>query len=489
MSNPLANLEPKEAFYYFGELTKYPRPSKKEDKAVAFVEAWAKENNLELEKDKRGNIIIRKPATPGMENKQSVCIQGHLDMVCVASEGVDYDFENKGIEAYVDGDYVKAKNTSLGADDGIAIAMGMALLASKDIPHPALELLCTMDEETGLTGAIQLSNNLIKSRLLVNIDSEVEGVFTIGCAGGINTEAHFKYEAAPVPANHAAYKISVGGLKGGHSGMEINDGRANALKLLNRILYNAIKKCNIKVSDFNGGAKHNAIPSSASSVVLVPCGQEKAFEELVKEMSETVKKEFITKEPDVKIEAVKTDMPKRIMAEAFQNRLIASFYTVAHGVLRMSPDVKGLVQSSTNFAIVETREDEVFVLTSQRSTIDSEKINIVDKVCAAFELAGATTNSNDGYPAWEPNVNSKLLELGRKVYKEKFGKEPVIEVIHAGLECGLIGDKYHGMDMISIGPNLSDVHSPAEKLQISSTKRIWDFLVELLKNIPDINVI
>lgn len=485
MSNSLANLEPKEVFYYFGELSKYPRPSKKEEKAVAYIEALAKENNLELEKDKRGNIIVRKSATPGMENKQSVCIQGHIDMVCVAKEGYEFDFDNNGIEVYHDGDWVKAKDTTLGADDGIAIAIGLALLTSKNIPHPALELLCTLDEETGLTGANQLADNLIKSRLLINIDSEKEGVFTIGCAGGINTEAHYKYEADVVPAEHTAFKILVGGLKGGHSGIEINDGRANALKILNRILWNITKNCDARISTFNGGLKHNAIPSAASSIIMVPNSKIDCFKAYIKEISEIVKKEFVSKEQGLKIEIVNTEIPKRVMTKEFQNRLILSFYTVAHGVLRMSPDIQCLVQSSTNFAIVETREDEIFVLTSQRSAVDTEKINIADKVCAAFKLGGATVNSNDGYPAWEPNVNSKLVELAKNVYKNKFGKEPIIEVIHAGLECGLIGDKYPGIDMLSIGPNLYDVHSPDERLQISSTKRIWDFLLELLKNIPN----
>lgn len=486
MSNPLSNLEPKSVFHYFGEFSKYPRPSKKEEKAVAYIESWAKEHNLELEKDKRGNIIIRKPATAGMENKQSVCIQGHLDMVCVAEENYDFDFDNKGIEVYVDGDWVKAKKTTLGADNGIAIAIGMALLASKDIPHPALELLCTLDEETGLTGALELGTDLIKSKLLINIDSEKEGVFTIGCAGGINTIAHYNYEAdKEIPANHQAYKVNVGGLRGGHSGIEINDGRANASKLLIRIIWNSVDKFDLRLSTFDGGTKHNAIPSSAVATVIVPNDKSSAFETYIKELEAIMQKEFATKEPGLKVEVSKTEMPKRVMTKDFQCKLVASFYVFPHGVLRMSPDIPDLVQSSSNFAIVETRENEVYVLTSQRSSVGTEKINIVNKVKAAFELGGAKVETTDGYPAWEPNVNSKLLDLSVKVYTDKFGTKPAIEAIHAGLECGLIGDKYEGMDMISIGPNLHDVHSPAERLQISSTKRIWDFLLELLKNIPN----
>jgi dipeptidase D len=484
MSNPLSNLEPKSVFHSFGELSKYPRPSKKEEKAVAFLEKWAKENNIKVEKDARGNVLLTKPATAGMENRQSVCLQGHIDMVCVAEKGHKIDFDNDPIDVYVDGDWVKARGTTLGADDGLAVAMGMAIMEAKDIPHPNIEFLCTLDEETGLTGASGLANNLIKSKILINIDSENEGYFTIGCAGGINTIAHYKYIPDNVPANVAPYKIVVEGLKGGHSGIEINAGRANANKVLTRILWKSAEKFGISVSTFDGGSKHNAIPSDASSIIVVPNDKKADFEKYIAEMNETVKKEFATVEPNVKISTQTAEMPKRILAKDAQFKLLASFYTVAHGVLRMSPDIAGLVQSSTNFAIVETRENEIYVLTSQRSSVGSEKLNIVEKVKAAFLLGGATVETTDGYPAWEPKIDSPLLKLSTEIYRNMYKKEPIIETIHAGLECGLIGDKYDGMDMISIGPDLFDVHSPEERLSISSTKKVWDFLLELLKNIP-----
>ena len=491
MSNPLSNLEPKSVFHNFGELCKVPHPSKKEEKIVAFVENWANEKNISQKKDATGNLLLFKPATPGMEDKQPVCIQGHIDMVCVAEKGHQIDFDNDPIDVYVDGDWVKARGTTLGGDNAIAIAMGMALLESKDIPHPPLELLCTLDEEIGLVGANGLGTDLIKSKLLINIDSEDEGVFTIGCAGGINTIAHYKYNNGEIPSGWLPYNIVVDGLKGGHSGIEINAGRANACKVLTRVLWTATEQYEIVLSSFNGGLKHNSIPAEAVAVVLVNPAKKDEFEKYVSEINDTFKKEFIINEPNGKIICTPCDMPKRVMTPEAQFKLLASFYTLAHGVLRMSPnlkDAKGnpLVQTSTNFAIVETLEDEIMVTTSQRSSVDSEKDNIQEKIKAAFMLGDAIIESNDGYPAWEPRLVSPLVDLSKEVWKNMYGTEPAIETIHAGLECGIIGDKYEGMDMISIGPNLHDVHSPAERLSISSTKKVWDFLCELLKNIPKV---
>jgi dipeptidase D len=408
-------------------------------------------------------------------------------MVCVAAAGHQIDFDNDPIDVYVDGDWVKARGTTLGADNGVAIAMGMAIMESKDIPHPHLELLCTLDEETGLTGAQKLSPTLIKSKILINIDSSDEDVFTVGCAGGINTIAQYQYVAENVPANTTAYKIVIGGLKGGHSGIEIDVGRANANKVLTRILWKSDEKFDVRVSSFDGGAKHNSIPADANSVLVVDTAKKADFEKFVAEMNATIKKEFTVVEPDLKIEAVPTDTPKRVMSRDFQLQVLGSFYVFPHGVLRMSPnpDTKGLVQSSSNFAIVETREDEIYVLTSQRSSVGTEKDNVVEKVKAAFMLGGAIVETTDGYPAWEPNAASPLVELAKGVFKKMNGKDAIISTVHAGLECGLIGDKYDGMDMISIGPNLYDLHNPDERLSIKSTERLWKFVLELLKNIPD----
>lgn len=484
MSNVLSNLKPELVWKYFEEITQVPHPSKKEEKIREYMINWAKSLGLEYKSDALGNLVIKKPATPGMENRKSVCIQGHLDMVCEKNSDVEFDFDNDPLKVYIDGDWVKAEGTTLGADNGIGIAMGMALMASKDIQHPALELLCTLDEETGLTGAIQLGTDLVTADILLNLDSEDEDAFTIGCAGGLNTSGIFKYEAEEVPSNHTAFKLSLKGLRGGHSGIEIHDGRANAAKLLSRFLWNTIRTMPIKFVSFNSGNKHNAIPREAFATVLVPNEKVDEFNNLISQYKVIFKKEYATKEPNLDFFCEKTEMPNRILKSELAYKVLSSFVAMPHGVIRMSPDIAGLVQTSTNFAIVETRENEIFVLTSQRSSVESEKRFVENMVYAALELGGATVATGDGYPAWEPNVNSEILNVAKQVYKNVLGKEPKIEAIHAGLECGLIGEKYPGIDMLSCGPNLRDVHSPDERVSISSVQRIWNFIVELMKNIP-----
>jgi len=390
-----------------------------------------------------------------------------------------------GIQPYIDGDWVKAKGTTLGADNGIGVAMSMAILDSTEFPHPALEMLCTLDEETGLTGANQLATDLLKGEILINIDSEVEGTFTIGCAGGINTGGLFKYEAEAVPADHTAYKLTIKGLKGGHSGIEINDGRANAAKLMIRVINNLMKSINIKLSSIDSGNKHNAIPREAFAVITVPNDKKAEFDKFIANFNKILLDEWKTKEPGFTFIATPESNVNRVMTDDLQNRLIKSFILMPHGPYRMSPDIKGLVQTSTNFAIVETRKDEIYYLSSQRSSMESEKIALAEAVQAALTVGGAKVESGDGYPAWQPNVKSPILQKASEVYKQINGSEPKIEIIHAGLECGLIGEKYPNMDMLSIGPNLADVHSPDEKCQISSVERVFHFLTELLKNIPE----
>ncbi len=484
MGNVLGNLEPKLVWELFEEITKVPRPSKREEKIAAWMVKFAEENNLEWQKDELGNLIIRKPATSGMEDKKGIVIQGHLDMVCEKNSDVEFDFDNDPLQVYIDGDWVKAKGTTLGADNGIGLAMGLALLKSTDIPHPYLELLCTLDEETGLTGAMQLGTDLIKADILINLDSEEDGAFTIGCAGGMNTSASYKYEMDAIPANHTAYAINLTGLQGGHSGIEIHDGRANAIKLLNRILWNYIDKYDFRISSFTAGSAHNAIPREAFAVVTVAKDDESKFLENIKECNDTYKQEWGTKEPSINLEATPTDMPSRVMTKDMQKQLTTSLYASFHGPLRYSPDIDGLVQTSTNLATIETKDDEVFVLTSQRSSVESEKIDMANMVRCAFELGGAKVEHGDGYPAWQPNINSPILNIAKNIFIEMYGKEPVIEAIHAGLECGLIGEKYPGIDMLSFGPNLKDVHSPDEKMQISTVVKCWNLLLEIVKNIP-----
>lgn len=484
MGEVLGQLEPKAVWNYFEEILQHPHPSKKEHKLAEYIINWAKEKGYEYDTDKLGNIVIRKPATKGMEDRQTVCIQGHIDMVCEKNSDIEFDFENDAIQPYIDGDWVKAKGTTLGADNGVGVAMGMAIFDSTDISHPPMELLCTLDEETGLTGAMQLGTDLLKSDILINLDSEEDGAFTIGCAGGQNTSASYRYDAEAVPGGTKAFELVVKGLQGGHSGIEIHDGRANALKLLNRVLWDATHKFDIRLSKINSGSAHNAIPREAFAIITIHESQIDEFKKFVGEYDKILKEEWHTKEKNIEVVANETDKPCKVMTRTLERNLIKSIYAVPHGPLRYSPDIDGLVQTSTNLAIVETRDNEIFLLTSQRSSVETEKIDMANMVRIAFELGGAVVKHGDGYPAWQPNMESPILKTAIEVFKKTFDKEPVIEAIHAGLECGLIGEKYPGMDMLSFGPNLKDVHSPDEKIQISTVDNCWRLLLGVLDHIP-----
>lgn len=484
MANQLKGIEPQIVWDIFEDMCQVPRPSKKEEKIIKHVQDWAKERNFEIESDNLGNFVVRKPATAGMEDRMGVCIQGHLDMVTEKNSDKEFDFDNDAIQAYIEGDWVKADGTTLGADNGVGVAMGMAVLESDDVAHPAMELLCTLDEETGLTGAMQLSTELLKSDILINLDTEEEGHFTIGCAGGLNTNGHFKYEADEVPEDSLALQLHLFGLKGGHSGIEIHDERGCAVKFMNRLIWSLTNKFNVRLSKFDSGNKHNAIPREAFATIVFAKAAENDVKEYITNYTDIIKSEYGTKEPNLDLNFQVIDAPSRVMKQGFQKRLLNAFYTIPHGVYRMSPDIKGLVQTSMNFAIVETREDEVFLLTSQRSSVETEKYDLAQLVQSAIEAAGGKVVFGDGYPAWEPNINSPILNEAKEVFKNLFRKEPVIETIHAGLECGLIGEKYPKMDMLSFGPTLKDVHSPDEKISISSTNNTWKLLLEILKNIP-----
>jgi dipeptidase D len=485
MSKTLSALQPQPVWDIFEEICQHPHPSKQEEKLAKYIMGWAKENNLTVKTDTLGNIIIKKPATVGMENRKPVVLQGHIDMVCEKNSDVEFDFENDPIQTVVDGDWVRAKGTTLGADNGIGVAMAMAVMQSKDIPHPPLEALFTLDEETGLTGAIQLDKGMLDAEILINLDSEEDGAFTIGCAGGMNTSGSFKYHSEPVPSGTVAYQLALKGLKGGHSGIEIHDGRGNAIKFLNRTLWNLNNELDIRVSSINSGNKHNAIPREGFATVVIPQKDEKSFLDFIGTHDKIFKEEYQSKEPNISLSAIKTELPGKVLKKEVQNSIFNTFYAMPHGVLRMSPDIPGLVQSSTNFAIVETHPEEVFVLTSQRSSIESEKDDVAAMVKAAFDLGGANVKQGDGYPGWQPNVNSPILKTAIEVFKSMYGHEPKIEAIHAGLECGLVGEKYPGMDMLSFGPNLKDVHSPDECVQISTVGKCWNLLKEILKNIPE----
>ena len=481
----IQELEPKSVFTYFAEICKVPRPSKKEDKIIAYLLDFAKIQGLEAKKDAAGNILIVKPATPGMENLKTVVLQSHMDMVCEKNDDVDFDFDNDAIRAYVDGEWVKAKGTTLGADCGIGMAAQLALLTDKHIKHGPIECLFTVDEETGLTGAAELKPDFFSGSILLNLDSEDEGEIFIGCAGGIDTTALFRYKQIPVPTDYISLKIKVRGLMGGHSGDDINKGLGNANKILNRFLWRARTKYDLHLSSFDGGNLRNAIAREATAIFAVH-KEDKA--EVIKDLESyntIIRNEFRITEPQLKVSIEDCPMPEHVIDETCQFDLLNALYACPHGVLAMSQEIEGLVETSTNLASVKfIQNDQIIVSTSQRSSVDTAKRDVVNMVTSVFSLANANVKSGDGYPGWAPNKSSEILKIAEKVYIESFNVSPAIKAIHAGLECGLFLEKYPVLDMISFGPTLRGVHSPDERLNIESTQKFWLFLCNLLENIP-----
>lgn len=484
MSSVLGHLKPELVWYHFEEICKYPRPSKKEEKIAEYVVSVGKRLGLQTEKDKFGNILIRKPATPGRENLKTVTMQGHIDMVCEKNRDVEHDFDNDPIYPYIDGDWVKAKGTTLGADNGIGVAAALAVLEANDIEHGPIEALFTLDEETGLTGASSLKKGWLKGDILINMDSEDLGTLFIGCSGGKNTAAKFKAKLEKAPRNYATFELKVAGLKGGHSGLEIHVGRGNAVKILNRLIWNYTQEYKIRLAEINGGNKHNAIPREAFAVVLVPKNDDTKLKKFVNAYNETVKAEFAAVEPDLTVSLAKHATPEKVMDEKTQKHLVNALYAIPHGVIKMSNDIPGLVETSTNLAVVETVGKHVNIVTSQRSSVASEIKDITAMVSSVLQLSGAEISYGDGYPGWKPDVNSDVLKVFKSTFENMYGKEPEVTAIHAGLECGIIKEKYPDMDMISFGPTMKDVHSPAEKLQISTVPEFYNQLATVLKNIP-----
>jgi dipeptidase D len=484
MGSVLGHLKPELVWYHFEEICKYPRPSKKEEKIAEYVISVGKRLGLQTEKDKFGNILIRKPATAGKENLKTVTMQGHIDMVCEKNRDVEHDFDNDPIYPYIDGDWVKAKGTTLGADNGIGVAAALAVLEANDIEHGPIEALFTLDEETGLTGASSLKKGWLKGDILINMDSEELGTLFIGCSGGKNTAAKFKAKLEKIPRNYTAFELKVAGLKGGHSGLEIHVGRGNAVKILNRLIWNYSQDSTIRLAEINGGNKHNAIPREAFAVVLVPKNQEKNLKKFVAKFNETVKAEYATVEPDLVVSLGKHSTPEKVLDEKTQKYLVNALYAIPHGVIKMSSDIPGLVETSTNLAVVETIGKHVNIVTSQRSSVASEIKDITAMVSSVLQLSGAEISYGDGYPGWKPDVNSDVLKVFKSTFTRMYGKEPEVTAIHAGLECGIIKEKYPDMDMISFGPTMFGVHSPDEKLQISTVPEFYTQLVNVLKNIP-----
>jgi len=479
----LQDLKPKEVWQFFGEICQVPRPSKKEEKIIAYLMDFGKKHKLETATDAAGNVIIRKPATKGYEKAKSVVLQSHMDMVCEKNSEKIHDFNTDPIQTIVNGDWVSANGTTLGADDGIGMAAQLAILSSKTIEHPELECLFTVDEETGLTGAFALEPGFVKGRTLINLDSEDEGELFIGCAGGMDTVATFKFKTRPVPFKSVAFKIEVKGLRGGHSGDDIHKGYGNSNKILNRFLWNASNLFNIRLSKFDGGNLRNAIPREAFAIVTVKEKYLIPFETYFSNYCKSIFRETKGVEKKLSFDLNKVAMPRYIMKMEDQKDLLNSLYACPNGVIAMSKDLPGLVETSTNLASVKFYEGNIIeVVSSQRSSIESAKRDIADMVASVFTMGNAHIKHSDGYPGWKPNTDSKILKIAEHSFEHLFGKKPVVRAIHAGLECGLFLEKYPDMDMISFGPTLKNVHSPDEKINIGSVDKFWVHLLDVLKN-------
>lgn len=484
MNEEIYTLKPERLWYYFGEILKIPRPSKKEEKIAAYLMEFGKQHGLEALRDDIGNVIIRKPASAGKENVKSVVLQSHMDMVCEKNAGTEHDFDTDPIEAGIEDGWVTAKGTTLGADDGIGIAAQLAILEADDIEHGPIECLITVDEETGLTGAFGLDPEILQSRILLNLDSEDDGQIFIGCAGGRDTVAELPYSKEDVPAGYKAYKISVTGLRGGHSGDDIQKGYGNANKILNRFLWNASKEYGLLLSEFNAGNLRNAIAREGFAVAVIPEGQTDDFERYAGKFNDTVKAELKATEPGLTVACEKTDTPAFIIDKNTQNNLLNAVYACPHGVIAWSQDIENFVETSTNLASVKFKDKHILITTSQRSSVESAKDDICAMVASTFRLAGAKTMHTDGYPGWTPNPDSEIVDITAKVYEDLFATEPEVLAIHAGLECGLIGDKYPDMDMVSYGPTIKGAHSPDERINIKTVEKFWDMTLEILKRIP-----
>ncbi len=483
MNQSITSLKPERLWFYFNEILKIPRPSKKEEKIVEYLLNFGKEMQLETWKDDIGNVIIKKPATPGKETAKTVVLQSHMDMVCEKNNDKVHDFENDPIEAYIDNNWVKANGTTLGADDGIGIAAQMAILESKDIEHGPIECLFTTDEETGLTGAQHLKPETLKGKILLNLDSEDEGQLFIGCAGGKDTTIELSFDKEDVPLDTKSYRIEVSGLKGGHSGDEINKGLGNANKILNRLLWNAVEQFKLHLSHFDGGNLRNAIAREAYAIICIKNDQISAFHSFIENYFSTLKEEFKITDSGLNIQIEETDEVAFVMDKNSQKNLLNSLYACPHGVLAYSAEIPDFVETSTNLAAIKTLNEHIKITTSQRSSVESAKDDAANMVRATFELTGAKIYHSGGYPGWAPNPDSEIVKLTVASYKELFNAEPEVLAIHAGLECGLIGAIYPEMDMISFGPTIKGAHSPDERIDINTASKFWDLLIDVLKKI------
>ncbi len=481
----ISKIEPSALWGFFGEICAIPRPSKKEDQIRLYLVKFAEKNKLVHQVDKAGNLLIKKPATKGMEKCKTVVLQSHLDMVGEKNSGTNHDFEKDPIQIYIDGDWVKAKGTTLGADDGIGIAAQMAVLEANDIAHGPIECLFTVDEETGLSGAFALEKDFFEGDILLNLDSEDEGEIFIGCAGGNDTTAIFKFIPKKLPLKHLAFEVGVKGLKGGHSGDDIHKGLGNSNKIINRFLWNVTKSFDARLAHFDGGNLRNAIAREAKAIFTIEPEHFEACKTYFEQFSKMVKEELKTTEPGLSMSLSRSDLPEFVINRKAQRRLLDSLYACPHGVIEWSREMPGLVETSTNLASVKfISENEILVTTSQRSSVDSARQDISDRVKSIFETGKASVSKTTGYPGWKPNTESAVLDITKSCYKQLFGNEPIVRAIHAGLECGLFLEKYPTLDMVSFGPTIRGAHSPDERLDIPSTLKFWQLLLAVLEKIP-----
>lgn len=480
INTEIRNLEPKNLWNNFADLNAVPRASKKEERVIAFIEAFGKNLNLETIIDPVGNVIIKKPATAGMENRKTIVMQSHLDMVHQKNNDTNFNFDTQGIKMYAHDGWIKAEGTTLGADNGIGVASIMSILEADDIPHPAIEALFTIDEETGMTGAKGLKAGYLNGDILLNLDTEDDNEIGVGCAGGIDITATKLYATETTPKNNVAYKIKVKGLRGGHSGMEIHKGLGNANKIMNRILY-ALKEI-LLISEIDGGGLRNAIPRESFAVVTT--NNNDIFEDRFYAIVKDIIDEYNSIESDLKIELEKCIAPEKVMTKEVQLNLLRAIYTTHNGVFRMSPDIKDLVETSNNVARILVKDGEIKILCLTRSSVESGKMDLVNDIASGFELAGLEVKLSGSYPGWKPNPKSPILKVLESTYQTLFNEKPTVLACHAGLECGILGTNYPDMDMISFGPTIKGAHSPDERTNINSIQKFWKFLLQILKDIP-----
>ncbi|MCP4313920.1 MAG: aminoacyl-histidine dipeptidase [Bacteroidetes bacterium] len=482
----ISDLLPWEIWGYFEKILTIPRISRQEKQIVAYLEAFAREKGLSCQVDQVGNVLITKPATPGMESRKGIILQSHLDMVGEKHADVDHDFTSDPVLPIIEDSWVKAKGTTLGADDGIGIAASMAILASDTLCHGPLECLFTADEESGMTGALGLQPGFIKGSILLNLDSEDEGEIFIGCAGGIDTVATLKLKKKRSGINKAALKVSVGGLSGGHSGDEIHKGLGNSIKILNRFLWNADRKFKLNLAQFEGGNARNAIPREAFAVIVVKERVVELIQVYFNSFSEIITRELSKVEPGFTMTVERVKTPENVIIKKQQRKLFSTLYACPHGVIAMSHEIPGLVETSTNLASLKHHGDDLLeIVTSQRSSVESSKIDISERMGALFSLLRTRVRHSDGYPGWKPNMDSEVLKISRDVYKNLFNSDAEVKAIHAGLECGLFLQKYPDLDMISFGPTIKGAHTPEERIHIETVDKFWRFLLEMLEKAPE----